>query len=85
MERILGEPRDTRKFSPISLARESFGLKMKKKTTITTEKHEIWEIRRGDVADSPMTDDVSTNVDQPNDLVIVPPLPKTNDTHIDEG
>ena len=48
MKRILGEPRDTRKFSPISLAHESFELKMKKKTTITSEKYEVWRISQGD-------------------------------------
>ncbi len=58
---------------------------MKKKTTITSEKHEVWKIRRGDEYDSPAPEDVAIDVDQPDKPVIVPQLPELNPTHTNEG
>ena len=64
--------------------RTSSGVRMKKKTTITSEKHEVWRIRQGDASDSPVPDDVTIDVDQPETPSIVPALPTPNINHTDE-
>lgn len=84
MKRILGEPRDTRKFSPISLAHESFELKMKKKTTITSEKYEVWRISQGDANEPSISEDVAIDVD-PSDKPVIIPQNSEPETHTDQS
>lgn len=59
-------------------------IKMKKKTTITSEKHEVWRIRQADANDSPLSEDVAIDVDQPHISPTVPALPDPNETRTDE-
>jgi hypothetical protein len=83
MKGILSEALNARKFS--RSAHESLAeVTMKKKTTITSEKHEVWKIRRGDDCDSPGFEDVAIDVDQPDKPANIPQLPEPNETHIDE-
>jgi len=83
MKCILGEAFNARKFS--RSAHEPFEVTMKKKTTITSEKHEVWKIRRGDDDESPAFEDVAIDVDQRDTPANIPQLPEPNETHIDEG